>query len=66
MTDYTYEAGRNRLISLAEQHANREHGEYPPGNRNAWVKMWNSAFLLEMDRLAWEVGLIGALKNIND
>ena len=58
MTDYSYEAGRNKLIPLAEQKANREHGKYPPGNREPWIKMWNIAFLGEMDRLAKEVGLI--------
>ena len=62
MTDYTYEVGRNRLIPLAEQKANREHGKYPAGNRDAWTKMWNLAFLSEMDRLAGEVGLVGAFK----
>jgi len=62
MTDYTYEIGRNRLIPLAEQHANREHGKLPRGNRLSWAKLWNAAFLGEMDRLAAEVGLLGAFK----
>uniref|UniRef100_A0A6H2A5G5 Uncharacterized protein n=1 Tax=viral metagenome TaxID=1070528 RepID=A0A6H2A5G5_9ZZZZ len=58
MTDFEYESGRNRLIPLAEQKANREHGKYPPGNREQWVRSWNVCFLGEMNRLAKEVGLI--------
>ena len=63
MTDFSYEAGRNRLIPLAEQHANRECGKFPPGNKIEWNKKWTLCYLSEMDRLADEVGLLGALKN---
>ena len=58
MTDHGYELKRNKLIPLAEQKANRECGELPPGNRIEWGISWNLCFLGEMDRLAKEVGLI--------
>jgi len=66
MTDFSYEAGRNRLIPLAEQHANRECGKLPEGNRLKWAKLWNLAFLDEMDRLAEEVELLGAIRTKQD
>ena len=59
MTDFQYETARNRLIPLAEQKANREHGDTPKlGTRDKWVKAWNRCYLGEMDRLAKEVELI--------
>ena len=60
MKNREYEPARNKLIPVAESYANEKAGAHPksahaPGE---WAKLWNRAFLGEMDRLAKERGLM--------
>ena len=56
MEDKKYTIARNKLIPFAEKHANNQEGKFQRygQSRDEWVRVWNLAFLGEMDRLAKE------------
>jgi len=60
MTNEEYANARNRLIPMAEAHANREEGKRPQQweGPHRFAKRWNLCFLSEMDRLARKEGLV--------
>ena len=53
-----YIDARNRLIPIAERHANAKAGVKSTGDRDEWVEEWNYAFHTQMDLLAKEQGLV--------
>ena len=60
MTDYAYEAARNKLIPTAARYANTQHGPIAPvkgSEKEAWYAAWNKAYHTEMNRLAKEYDL---------
>jgi len=57
--DIEYQKRRNKLIPFAAKFANDKCGSEVTGNKDIWIKWWNTTFLGEMDRLAREQKLIG-------
>jgi hypothetical protein len=57
--DADYVKARNRLIPIAEKHANKAAGKKPINTKDIaeWSAVWNQAFCSKMERLAFEKGL---------
>lgn len=61
-SDSDYVRERNKLIPLAEEHANENAGPCPKGDllvRRKWECKWSRLFHEKMDELAREAGLTG-------
>ncbi len=57
--DRAYVVQRDRLIPVAERHADRVAGPRDEAtDREEWATCWNRAFLRKMDELARKGGLI--------
>jgi hypothetical protein len=60
MSDYATE--RNKLIPIAEDHADRAAGPRPTGKADllSWSTRWNKLYFAKMDELARSAGLISS------
>lgn len=57
MTNDEYEKSINALIPLAEDYAHRTHPRQSITKDPEWARLWDCAFLDEMDRLAHQAWL---------